>query len=87
MKKTMIINNDSWDIYFNRIDTTLVLITACLKRPNKKWYQKKYLYENWTYTDNLENLSKLIENLTERYYKRKRLEKEFDNFFNKPIDI
>lgn len=76
-------NNDTWEIHYLRINENLVRVTVDLYRSNRKWYQTKYSYEDWTYcgSEQTELLGAKAEELIDNYYFNLCNKKKLDNFF------
>ena len=70
-----------WDVHFVKVNDKLVKITVCLQRSNRKWYQSKYLYEDWTYSDKVEKFDASAMKLIENYYEKKLKKEKIDKFF------
>ena len=86
--ETRICNNDTWDIHYAKADENSIRLTITLRRPNKRFYQSKYIYEDWTYcsAENLHLTEDFIIDMISAYYGKQENKKKIAEFFNKPID-
>ena len=79
------VNGDTWGIHYLRLDRGIVKITCELMRPNRKFWQSKALYSDWTVC----NLNKvtiirsLADNVITNYYYKQSKIKELNDFFEK----
>lgn len=81
------INGDIWQIYLTRYDK-LVKITCDLMRPNRKFYQSKILYSDYTCCngENINSWEELANDVIDNYYHQQEIKNKIDEFFEKPID-
>ena len=78
-----IINNDTWNIHYLRIAEDMVKITCDLMRPNRRFWESKTLYSDWTVcsSKNANLLRSYAYDVISNYYDKKRNTKKFDEFF------
>ncbi len=78
-----IIDQDTWHIHYLRVNEKMVRITCDLMRPNRKFWQSKTLWYNWTYcsAEDSNLLKTLADNLIVGYYNQKRAINTLDDFF------
>ena len=84
-RETRIVNNDTWIIYYLRLDESTVKITCDLLRPNRRFWQSKELFSDWTYCTlkNANLIETFADSIINDYYERKRQIDTFDKFFEK----
>ena len=82
------INNDEWHIHYLRLDEGIVKITCDLMRSNRKFWQSKTLWSDWTVCsqNNANLLRTFAYDVIANYYDRQRNIEKFDEFFENPID-
>ena len=81
--KKKVVNNDEWHIHFLRLNDNTVKITCDLMRPNRKFWQSKFLGPDWTYCKaNAVDLLKTSANdIITNYYDQKKNIEKLDDFF------
>ena len=76
-------NGDVWHIHYLRVNHNLVRIGCDLLRPNRRFWQSKYLWSDWTYTgaENADFLEKFADDVIDNYYHQLKNENKLDDFF------
>ena len=80
-KKT--IGEDTWLIHYRRWSKTTIKITCDLLRPNRKFWQSKFLWSDWTFctAEEVNLLEDFADAIIYNYYHQKEVKEKFDNFF------
>ena len=88
IKEIRTVGNDNWLIHYLRIDDVTVRIVCDLMRSNRKFWQSKILWSDWTYcsSKNANLLKSMAYDIIAEYYNIQRSKQKFDDFFDKPID-
>ena len=74
-------NLDTWEIYFTRVSNNLMRIECNLMRHNRKWWQKRFIYTDWTYTDRVEDAYARVDMLIDQYYEKQAEINKMNKFF------
>ena len=74
-------NGDKWDIHYLLIRSDIIKVTVNLYRPNRKFYQSKYYYEDWD-LGNIINIRDKAKKLIAKYYEKKEIIDANIKFFN-----
>ena len=81
-KKTeMSVDGNAWDVCYYEWEKRLIEVEVALRRPNRKWYQPKYLYKDHCFVGTLQEVKEATTHLFDEYCKRKQEEVELDEFF------
>lgn len=88
IKEIRVVGNDTWEIHYLRIDALTVKITCDLMRTNRKFWQSKRLWSDWTYcsSKNANLLKAMVYDVIANYYSLQRSKLKFDEFFENTID-
>ena len=75
--------NDVWHIHYARVNDDLVRVTCELLRPNRKFWQSKILWQNWTYVGahKISMIESVVDGLIGEYYLKGEEKKKLDRFF------
>lgn len=84
--KTM--GEDVWNIHYLRVNETTVRISCDLLRPNRRFWQSKYLWSDFTYCSakNINLIKCFADDIINEYYHQKASIKKINEFFEIPID-
>ena len=76
-------NGDIWHIHYLRLDETTVKITCDLLRPNRKFWQSKFLWSDWTgcSAKNANLLESMAYDIINNYYNQRAQINKFNEFF------
>ena len=79
------LNGDIWQIHYLRINETVVKITCDLLRPNRKFWQSKFLWSDFAYCSakNANLLEVMAETIINEYYHQKAQINKINDFFEK----
>lgn len=84
--ETVRVGADLWDIHYCLVNDSLcpmIRIEADLLRKDKKWYQSKYIYCDYTYRNDAEKANTAAKDLIDNYYDNKVEQEKIIEFFNK----
>ena len=83
--ETVRVGADLWDIHYCLVNDSLcpmIRIETDLLRKDKKWYQSKYTYCDYTYVSNAEKANAAAKDLIDNYYFDKGEQEKMIEFFN-----
>lgn len=77
------LNGDIWHIHYLRLDETTVKITCDLLRPNRRFWQSKFLWSDWTVCSakNANLLESMAYDIINNYYNQCAQINKFNEFF------
>ena len=83
--ETIRVGNDLWEVHYRLMGfgiDAMIRIEADLLRKDKKWYQSKYIYCDYTYVNNAEKANSAAKYLIDNYYLDKIEQEKIMEFFN-----
>ena len=88
IKEIRTVGNDTWEIHYLRLDDVTVKITCDLMRVDRKFWQSKNLWSDWTYcsSKNANLLKAMAYDVIANYYSIQRSKQKIDEFFENAID-
>ena len=88
IKEIHTVENDTWEIHYLHLDDLTVKIVCDLMRSNRKFWQSKILWSDWTYcsSKNANLLKSMAYDVIANYYDIQRSKKKIDDFFENAID-
>lgn len=84
--ETVRVGADLWDIHYRLMgfgSDAMIRIETDLLRKDKKWYQSKYIYCNYTYTDKVNMVEAFAKDMINEYYNYQANQEKIIEFFNK----
>ena len=77
------LNGDIWHTHYLRLDETTVKITCDLLRPNRRFWQPKFLWSDWTVCSakNANLLESMAYDIINNYYNQRAQINKFNEFF------
>lgn len=78
-----VVGEDKWLIHYLRLNEDLVRITCDLLRPNRKFWQSKVKYSDWTYCgyESVHMFEAFADDIINQYYLKANKKKKLDAFF------
>ena len=83
--ETIRVGNDLWEVHYRLMGfgiDAMIRIEADLLRKDKKWYQSKYTYCDYTYRNDVEKINAAVKDLIDNYYDNQVEQEKIIEFFN-----
>ena len=83
--ETIRVGDDLWEVHYRLMGfgiDAMIRIEADLLRKDKKWYQSKYTYCDYTYRNDVEKVNIAAKDLIDNYYDNQVEQEKIIEFFN-----
>lgn len=82
--ETIRVGDDLWEVHYRLVNDSIcpmIRIEADLLRKDKKWYQSKYTYCDYTYRNDADKANTAAKDLIDNYYDNQVEQKKIIEFF------